>query len=102
MARLKLKLQLYCGDEIAIGPGKADLNAEDQARRQRYADGAVAALRQAAERGIQDREMIEKDPDFDSIRQRDDYRRLIRDLGVNASAIQGAAPVNKLGDDSTR
>jgi molybdate transport system regulatory protein len=25
MARLKLKLQLYCADEIAIGPGKADL-----------------------------------------------------------------------------
>ena len=25
MARLKLKLQLFCGDEIAIGPGKADL-----------------------------------------------------------------------------
>ena len=23
--RLKLKIQLYCGDEIAIGPGKADL-----------------------------------------------------------------------------
>lgn len=23
--RLKLKLQLYCGDEIAMGPGKADL-----------------------------------------------------------------------------
>ena len=25
MARLKLKLQIYCGDEIAMGPGKADL-----------------------------------------------------------------------------
>ena len=25
MARLKLKLQLYCGDEIAMGPGKAEL-----------------------------------------------------------------------------
>ena len=25
MARLKFKLQLYCGDEIAMGPGKADL-----------------------------------------------------------------------------
>jgi molybdate transport system regulatory protein len=25
MARLKLKLQLYCGDEIAMGPGKANL-----------------------------------------------------------------------------
>ena len=25
MTRLKLKLQLYCGDEIAMGPGKADL-----------------------------------------------------------------------------
>lgn len=25
MARLKLKIQLYCGDEIAMGPGKADL-----------------------------------------------------------------------------
>lgn len=23
--RLKLKLQIYCGDEIAMGPGKADL-----------------------------------------------------------------------------
>lgn len=25
MARLKLRLQFYCGDEIAMGPGKADL-----------------------------------------------------------------------------
>ena len=25
MARLKLKLQVYCGDEIAMGPGKAAL-----------------------------------------------------------------------------
>jgi molybdate transport system regulatory protein len=25
MARLKLKIQLICGDEIAMGPGKADL-----------------------------------------------------------------------------
>jgi molybdate transport system regulatory protein len=25
LARLKLKLQLYCGDQIAMGPGKADL-----------------------------------------------------------------------------
>jgi molybdate transport system regulatory protein len=24
-AILKLKIQLYCGDEIAMGPGKADL-----------------------------------------------------------------------------
>ncbi len=30
MARLKLKLQLYCGDEIAMGPGKADLLAAIQ------------------------------------------------------------------------
>ncbi|WP_241233642.1 winged helix-turn-helix domain-containing protein [Altericroceibacterium xinjiangense] len=25
ITRLKLKLQLYCGEEIALGPGKADL-----------------------------------------------------------------------------
>ncbi|MCB2050174.1 MAG: winged helix-turn-helix domain-containing protein [Novosphingobium sp.] len=25
MATLKIKIQLYCGDEIAMGPGKADL-----------------------------------------------------------------------------
>ena len=25
MAHLKIKLQLYCGEEIAMGPGKADL-----------------------------------------------------------------------------
>ena len=30
MARLKLKLQLYCGEEIAMGPGKADLLAAIQ------------------------------------------------------------------------
>ena len=24
-ARVKFKIQLYCGDEIAMGPGKADL-----------------------------------------------------------------------------
>ena len=37
MARLKLKLQLYCGDEIAMGPGKADL-LEAIAR-----DGSISA-----------------------------------------------------------
>jgi molybdate transport system regulatory protein len=25
VARIKLKLQVYCGDEIAMGPGKAEL-----------------------------------------------------------------------------
>lgn len=25
MARLRIKVQLYCGEEIAMGPGKADL-----------------------------------------------------------------------------
>lgn len=27
MARLKIRIQLYCGEEIAMGPGKADLLA---------------------------------------------------------------------------
>jgi len=37
MARLKLKLQIFCGDEVAMGPGKADL-LEAVAR-----DGSISA-----------------------------------------------------------
>ncbi|MBT2132925.1 LysR family transcriptional regulator [Croceibacterium sp. LX-88] len=42
MARLKLKIQLYCGDEIAMGPGKADLL--DAIAREGSISGAGRAL----------------------------------------------------------
>ena len=39
---LKIKIQLYCGEEIAMGPGKADLLEAIQ--RQRSISGAARAM----------------------------------------------------------
>ncbi|MGZ8311113.1 MAG: winged helix-turn-helix domain-containing protein, partial [Allosphingosinicella sp.] len=41
IAGLKLKIQLYCGDEIAMGPGKAEL------LRQITAQGSISAAARA-------------------------------------------------------
>ena len=49
MARLKLKLQLYCGDEIAMGPGKADLL--EAIAREGSISGAARALGMSYRRG---------------------------------------------------
>jgi len=40
--QLKIKLQIYCGDEIAMGPGKADLL--DAIRREGSISGAARAM----------------------------------------------------------
>jgi len=42
MSALKLKIQLYCGDEIAMGPGKADLL--EAIRREGSISGAGRAM----------------------------------------------------------
>jgi len=49
LARLKLKLQLYCGDEIAMGPGKADLL--EAIAREGSISGAARALGMSYRRG---------------------------------------------------
>jgi serine/threonine protein kinase/Flp pilus assembly protein TadD len=45
-----------------------------------YADRALAVLRQAVQKGYKDVARLKKDPDLDSLRQRDDFRRLLAEL----------------------
>jgi tetratricopeptide (TPR) repeat protein len=45
-----------------------------------YADRALAVLRQAVEKGYKDVANMEKDPDLNPLRQRDDFRRLLAGL----------------------
>ena len=48
----------------------------------RFAEQAVAALRDAIGAGWADRDRL-KEPDFDSLRQRADFQKLVVELGAN-------------------
>lgn len=64
----------------AVGEGKAVPTAEEQATKQRYADQAMEALRQAVAGGWENLPWMKIDPDLDSLRSRDDFQVLIRSL----------------------
>ena len=59
------------------GQGKADLAPEERAGRDRCADLAMDALRQAAAKGFHDLDRLRKDHEMDLLRSREDYRALI-------------------------
>jgi hypothetical protein len=46
-----------------------------------YADRAMAALRQALAKGYKDCAQLKKDKDLDALRGRDDFQRLLAELG---------------------
>jgi serine/threonine-protein kinase len=80
------KVQYAVGADLAraaalVGKGQADLSADEQAERDRYADLAVASLRQAVGRGFRDRQRLQTDRALDLLRGREDFRKLLADLG---------------------
>jgi hypothetical protein len=60
--------------------GHAELTPDEHARRACLADRAVAELRRAIDRGFRDAGHIARDPDYDSIRSRADFKGLLADL----------------------
>jgi hypothetical protein len=60
---------------LAAGAVKDDVGLSD-----RYATRALSVLRQAAQSGFKDRELLLKDSDVDALRQRKDFLQLRRDL----------------------
>jgi serine/threonine-protein kinase len=66
-----------------------------QARRQQlaksYSDSALAALRQAVAKAFKDADHINKNKDLDPLRTREDFRRLVDEVGA-AQRKQGARP----------
>jgi serine/threonine-protein kinase len=57
----------------------------------RYAARAVELLRQAVAKGYKDVEHLKKDPDLDSLRGRDDFKQLLKDLEAKRPAKGGDA-----------
>ncbi len=63
-----------------VGKDKTNLTAEEQAERQKYADQALEVLREAIGSGFKDVEHMKKDTALDSLREREDFNKLITEL----------------------
>jgi serine/threonine protein kinase len=75
---------LACGLALCIpDPPKdgSEPTPEQQAERQKYANRAMTALRRAVAAGFRDASHILKDADLRPLRDRDDFRTLVGDLG---------------------
>jgi hypothetical protein len=64
-----------CVHALAAGAVKGDAGLAE-----RYADRAVALLRQALTAGFNDGQQLAKDPDLDALRRRDDFVQLLWEL----------------------
>ena len=62
----------------------------------RFADQAAAALRDAAQSGWTHWDEL-KEPDFDALRKRDDYRKLVKELEARAPAASRPMPETSAG-----
>jgi tetratricopeptide (TPR) repeat protein len=74
--------QIACGYALCIpaleqenGPGS--VSDEDRARQEDYAARAVAAVREAVEKGYRDRIALERDPDLEPLQSRADFQAII-------------------------
>ena len=67
-----------CGEMAAALPASDDDGGPESAGR--YAERAVAVLRQAIAAGWKDVDWMERDPELRSLRDRDDFREVIRSL----------------------
>lgn len=63
-----------------VGKEKAELSGEEKAERTRYADRALQALKDAVSRGFKDAERLEKDSYFSAVRDRDEFKTLLREM----------------------
>lgn len=68
-----------------VGQGQTELSAEEHAQRQKYADQAMAVLRDAVEQGYTDLAHMKRDSDLDPLRPRDDFRKLMAGLEARAN-----------------
>ena len=79
-----------CAD--LVGLGKTDLSPMDQARRGKFAERAVATLREALSGGHRSPDMIESDNDFDGIKSNEDFKALLAELRSTSRAGQTVVP----------
>jgi len=77
-----------CVPLVGPKPAPDQLTPDERALRRQYADRAVAALKEAVERGFKDLKLLESDSDLAAIRAREDYRELVQRLKAGRSANQ--------------
>jgi serine/threonine-protein kinase len=73
------------------GRGKAEPPPAERAARDRCADLAVEALRRAAAAGFRDLDRLNRDREFDPLRQRQDFRAVIDGLQKNNTKPEASA-----------
>jgi tetratricopeptide (TPR) repeat protein len=71
---------------VAGGRSADALTADELALQRRYADQAIATLRQAADHGLKGTEGVVADPDLDAIRSHPEYPRLLETLAAAESS----------------
>ncbi len=79
-------IQAICG--TLVGLGKSELSPEEKVLKEQFTDRAMAMLRGVSSGGFHNADFIHNDPDFASIRSRDDFRNLIDELRSKAKAEQ--------------
>jgi len=74
------------GFNVAAPEDEARLSPTDRLRRQVYGTRAVAALRQAVTGGSLKLEALKTESDFDSLRDRPDFQKLLEEMAVEGKA----------------
>jgi tetratricopeptide (TPR) repeat protein len=74
-----------------VGKAADPLPPADQARSERFAEAAIAALREAIRGGHHNALMVESDPDFDAIREREDFKALLAEMKTGGTSLNAAA-----------
>ncbi len=78
-----------------VGKGKAALTTAEQETKERDADQAMEALRQAVAGGWENVAWIKLDPDLDVLRSRADFRAMIRRLELKLKTEATASPATQ-------
>jgi serine/threonine protein kinase/tetratricopeptide (TPR) repeat protein len=71
-----------------VGGGKENVTPEERAEQRRYGDQVVQALQEAHAQGFRDLKRLQQEPLFESLRPREDFQKLLKQL---AQATPSAA-----------
>ncbi len=69
-----------------VALGSANLSPDEQAKRRKLTERAIATLRQATQGGFHNPEMIASDIDFEAIRSSADFQALLDELKAHPPA----------------
>jgi serine/threonine protein kinase len=64
-----------------VGKGRAELSAEERKDKDKYCDLIMETLRMARASGFKDAERLRKDKELDVVRSREDFQKLLKELG---------------------